>query len=590
MVDSTGTTNYAYDSLNRLTCVGSVAIVSGCPSGNVGYQYDSPGGGGGSPAQYPGQWTRITYPDGKTVTYTYEPDGRMKTVTDWLGKQTVYNYDSAGRLDTAQYPNGSPAGVLIDYSYDNSDRLTGVVNTKGGTISSFTYMLDAMGNRKTMVDLSGTHSYQYDSLYRLTQADYPGPDVDSYTYDANGNRKTKGSTNYAYDGADRLTCSWSGSPTPVCPSGSTTYAYDNNGNQAGRTTLSGTDMFVYDYDNRLTSSTIAGAASLSTYNGDGLRMSHTPAGQVAVNYAWDVAAGLPVVLQDNTNTYVYGLDLISATDNAGVQTYFLYDGLGSTVNLTNGSGAATASYSYDVFGALRSGGGTNQWLFTGEQRDADSALYYLRARYYDPGTARFLGRDPTMAAEPYAYVSNNPANWVDPSGLCALGAPCVDIDDIPIPAPPDPRQVVSPFIDLIPEGTLFKLPFLGNRVSYQLAMTCLLYPEACAAALTAKLIADWLAEELYNGNHDEGTRGNPKEGDAFQHCFWSGLITFQVGANKAEAVTTRYEATEDAARFPDQRQYDLYNNRRGRLFASATMNNPSGPIGGIPALYVFCRG
>jgi hypothetical protein len=41
-------------------------------------------------------------------------------------------------------------------------------------------------------------------------------------------------------------------------------------------------------------------------------MSHT-VGQTTTSYIWDVASGLPVVLQDGTNTYVYGLDLISTT-------------------------------------------------------------------------------------------------------------------------------------------------------------------------------------------------------------------------------------------------------------------------------------
>lgn len=43
-------------------------------------------------------------------------------------------------------------------------------------------------------------------------------------------------------------------------------------------------------------------------------MSHT-VGMTTTNYVWDVSAGLPVVLQDGENTYVYGLDLISATDS-----------------------------------------------------------------------------------------------------------------------------------------------------------------------------------------------------------------------------------------------------------------------------------
>ena len=76
-------------------------------------------------------------------------------------------------------------------------------------------------------------------------------------------------------------------------------------------------------------------------------MSHTVSAQTT-DYTWDVAAGLPLVLQDVDNTYVYGLDLISATDGAGVQTYFLYDGHGSTTDLTDGSGNVVVTGSFNV--------------------------------------------------------------------------------------------------------------------------------------------------------------------------------------------------------------------------------------------------
>ena len=125
---------------------------------------------------------------------------------------------------------------------------------------------------------------------------------------------------------------------------------------------------------------IGGQTSSSVYNGDGLRVSHTVGGTTA-NYVWDVAAGLPAVLQDGTNTYVYGLGLISATDASGTQTYFLHDGLGSTVALTDGSGNVTAAYAYDAFGAIRSetGSASTPWQFTGQQLDAESSLSFLRA-------------------------------------------------------------------------------------------------------------------------------------------------------------------------------------------------------------------
>ena len=145
-------------------------------------------------------------------------------------------------------------------------------------------------------------------------------------------------------------------------------------------------------------SNIDGVISSSVYNGDGLRMSHTVSDQ-PTSYVWD-AAGLPVILQDSQgNNYVYGLDLISRTDSGGVQGYYLYDGLGSTTDLADGSGNVTASYGYDVFGELRNGSpGASDRLFTGEQRDADSGLYYLRARYYDPSVGRFPLAGPAAGA------------------------------------------------------------------------------------------------------------------------------------------------------------------------------------------------
>jgi RHS repeat-associated protein len=176
---------------------------------------------------------------------------------------------------------------------------------------------------------------------------------------------------------------------------------------------------------------IGGNTSTYAYNGDGLRMSRT-AGGATTNYVWDVAAGLPVVLQDGTNTYVYGLDLIASVTGT-TPTYYLYDGLGSTSELANSGGTVTDTYRYDVFGAVRTSTGSSAqpFRFTGEQRDSESGMYYLRARYYDPATGRFLSQDPLMgimrlplSQSRYPYVLNNPANLLDRSGLCVFGIPC----------------------------------------------------------------------------------------------------------------------------------------------------------------------
>jgi uncharacterized protein RhaS with RHS repeats len=72
--------------------------------------------------------------------------------------------------------------------------------------------------------------------------------------------------------------------------------------------------------------------------------------------------------------------------------YYLTDGLGSTMALTDASGSVVNTYEYDVFGAIRSSTGSqaNEFKFTGEQVDSSTGLEYLRARYYDQGTG-FVG-------------------------------------------------------------------------------------------------------------------------------------------------------------------------------------------------------
>ncbi len=158
----------------------------------------------------------------------------------------------------------------------------------------------------------------------------------------------------------------------------------------------------------------------------GLRNTKLLLGGSTISYTEDINSSLPEVLQDGTYSYVYGLGgLISQTDVSGNQQYFLGNGLGSTEKLTDGSGSVVATYKYDIFGAVRAstGSGSAEYRFTGQQDDATLGYTYLRARYYDPQTGRFLSKDPFpgLLTNPasqhyYGYAQNNPVNWKDPSG------------------------------------------------------------------------------------------------------------------------------------------------------------------------------
>ena len=102
--------------------------------------------------------------------------------------------------------------------------------------------------------------------------------------------------------------------------------------------------------------------------------------------------------------------------------YYLFDGLGSVVALTDSAGNVANRYAYDPYGNLTSSSGSvaNPWRFGGAYgayTDAATGLVKIGQRYYDPAVGRWTQPDPLGAGNRYAYISGNPVNAIDPSGL-----------------------------------------------------------------------------------------------------------------------------------------------------------------------------
>jgi RHS repeat-associated protein len=131
-------------------------------------------------------------------------------------------------------------------------------------------------------------------------------------------------------------------------------------------------------------------------------------------------SGLPEVIvatTDGSSTYYVQIQgQILAQYGSGVWAYVLPDHVGSVRQLTNAGGQVTLAQGYDPFGVLFevAGSGASEFGYTGEQVDADTELVFLRARYYDPGSSRFISKDifPGHPDSPqslngWSYVGNN---------------------------------------------------------------------------------------------------------------------------------------------------------------------------------------
>ncbi len=109
--------------------------------------------------------------------------------------------------------------------------------------------------------------------------------------------------------------------------------------------------------------------------------------------------------------------------------YYIYDGHGNTRLLTNAAGTVTDCYAYDACGNLlrKEGDTENDFLYTGEQYNANTGLYYLRARYMNPSTGTFISMDSyqgslydPVSLHKYLYANANPVKYTDPTGYFSL--------------------------------------------------------------------------------------------------------------------------------------------------------------------------
>ena len=465
---------------------------------------------------------------GKTLlSFQYDLNGNKVRQRDITGKSTTYTYNALDLLEEIRdnefsaryhyYSNGTVKSLSVGdrltthYEYDRDKNLTRQWTKMQGSVSKdkrerfqipamdsenstlladYHYSYDGNGNRIRKEGLTGSTSYQYDSLNRLVKVQYP-KGLEEFTYDKADNRirrlTEKEEELYKYDvcnrlvekqtrrlsesmagvsentgsgikpentaavpqGANRAAASQPSTKTPkghftepgkVVPYKTSTFRYDNQGNllREERKTEGNRQESIYSYDGFNRQKKIINfenKVQVNHYDGEGLRHEMEENGKLVKFLYADREAVAEEKEDGNIIRFIRGYDLV-ASDSESARTYYHYasDEQGSITHVLgddeNGEYSLKNYYEYGAFGDFREQYEEveNRFGYNGEIYDLIGGQYYLRARYYNPVIGRFTQEDTYYGdgLNLYAYCRNLPVGYTDPSGHY----PCKEKQDL----------------------------------------------------------------------------------------------------------------------------------------------------------------
>ena len=386
---------------------GAINTLTDTAGNSIAYGYDTalrrtsetqtiPGLSGAKAVSYmldaAGNRTRLTWPDGYLVNYTYDALNRMATAADTTQTLATYTYDPLSRRTALSYGSGGASGM--SYAYALGGDLLTLTDNLTGTTNDVTFTNTFNNAHQLATETTSNSAYLWQATTASTSA-YTANTLNEYSalngatmaYDANGNfRGSAAAPSLAYDAENRLLSI----TTPA-----STYVYDPLGRRVQKTVSGTVTSFVHDGDNEIAEYDTTGTLSRRFVPGPAID------------------------------------DYIAMVTSSMVRTFFHTDHHGSVIAMSDTSGnLAEGPYTYDPYGNCFTGtsncyntlpASTVPFKYTGQRLDPEQGFYYYRARMYSAGLGRFLQTDPVGYKDDfnrYTYVGNDPTNESDPSGLC----------------------------------------------------------------------------------------------------------------------------------------------------------------------------
>ena len=357
-------------------------------------------------------------------------------------------YDGLGRVSSRKAFNGSGCTVEESYTYAagytgysanaTTDLITGMSQT--GMVQSYTY--DDNGRIASWTCNNKKCSYAYDGIGQLIRV--------------NDEKDTRGHSTgttwvYEYDNGgnilERKKYAYTEGTLPASPISTDTWTYDtgwkdkligyNNStvtsDAIGNITNDGT--WAYTWEGRKLTGMTDGSKTISflyNENGQRIRKAVTENGNtVTTEY---VVSGKSVthVIQGTEDLHIFYANGQPSHCRYGNSMYtYVYSLQGDVLGLKDNTGTLVVTYLYDAWGKIISTGGTlantlgviNPFRYRGYVYDGETGLYYLRSRYYDPNTCRFISSDSILGQTGgllqhnlFCYCGNEPIKRIDKDG------------------------------------------------------------------------------------------------------------------------------------------------------------------------------